>query len=617
MRAISTFLFVLLFTSSFAFAQDLRNETQRPTSFDNPFSVSGPTLEAPLATFYESFEGVTFPPAGWVKYNPDAGTGWTRITAGTTPLPGWTGGTATSAPVAGSGTGLAYATYTTGGATSNDQWLVTPQIMNVQSGDSLKFWIRVFSNLYADEVQVKISTTGNAIANFTTTVANLVYAAADTGWYSYAYKLGDFVPNGSNIYIAFREVIADNFNDGDAIFLDEVKIVQGVTPPVFFDNFDSYTVGNFVACSNPTGWTTWSNAPCGAEDALVSNEFAYSGTNSAKIITNDDLVKKFGTTAFTSGKYKISFRAYIPAGKAGYFNTLATFAGSNSSWGLDVYFNTTGVCSVFAGSTTAITSATYPIAAWFLVEHIVDLTANQSQLIVNGVSVHTWQWTLGSTGSGCPLTLDATDLFGATANDVMYVDNYTLENLTVVPVELTSFTATTNNRNVNLNWSTATEINNQGFEIERRLSEGQFITIGHVNGNGTTTERKEYSFTDAGVQSGSYAYRLKQIDFDGTFEYSSVVEIEVLGVNEFSLGQNYPNPFNPTTSISFSLAEPSFVKLAVFNLLGEEVQVLKNEYMNAGSFNVSFDASSLPSGMYLYKIESAQFTSVRKMMLMK
>ncbi len=190
-------------------------------------------------------------------------------------------------------------------------------------------------------------------------------------------------------------------------------------------------------------------------------------------------------------------------------------------------------------------------------------------------------------------------------------------NGTILPVELSSFSAQVSNGNVLLNWTTETEINNQGFEIERRLSEGQFITIGHVNGNGTTTERKEYSFTDAGIQSGSYAYRLKQIDFNGAYEYSNEIFVDVTAPLEFTLDQNYPNPFNPTTSINFSLAEPSFVKLAVFNLLGEEVQVLKNEYMNAGSFNVPFNAVSLPSGMYIYKIETAQYSSIRKMMLMK
>jgi len=390
-------------------------------------------------------------------------------------------------------------------------------------------------------------------------------------------------------------------------------VVPGVATS-FMEDFEAYTAGNMVACSNPTFWTTWSNAPCGSEDALVSSDFAYSGTKSAKIITNDDLVKDFGL-ALTSGKHRVSFRAYIPSGKAGYFNTLATYAGSNSTWGMECYFDANGGGRVLGGSATAV-AFTYPVAAWFLVETFVNLDLDQAQLVINGTAVHTWQWTKGASGTGAPLTLDANDFFGATANDIMYIDNYSLETGNALPVELTSFSANTQNSNVLLNWTTQTELNNQGFDIEKRSIDGQFFTIGHVNGNGTTSEAKNYSFTDSKVQTGKYYYRLKQIDFNGTFEYSNEILVEV-APNSFVLDQNYPNPFNPTTTISFGLAQPTFVKLAVYNLLGEQVQLLKNENMNAGSYTVSFDASSLPSGMYLYKIETAQFTNVRKMMLMK
>ncbi|HEX7357808.1 MAG TPA: hypothetical protein VF270_08890, partial [Ignavibacteriaceae bacterium] len=204
---------------------------------------------------------------------------------------------------------------------------------------------------------------------------------------------------------------------------------------IFTENFDSYTAGNQVACSNPSVWTTWSNAPCGSEDALVSNDFSHSVSNSAKIITNNDLVKKFGTTAFSSGKYKISFWAYIPATKAGYFNTLATFAGSNSSWGVEVYFDAGGAGRVLGGSSTA-TNFTWPVATWFLVENIVDLDADLAEVIINGTSVKTWQWTLGASGTGAPLTLDANDFFGATASDIMYIDDYTLTDMAAAPPPL-------------------------------------------------------------------------------------------------------------------------------------------------------------------------------------
>ena len=185
-----------------------------------------------------------------------------------------------------------------------------------------------------------------------------------------------------------------------------------------------------------------------------------------------------------------------------------------------------------------------------------------------------------------------------------------------IPVELTSFSASVNGTSVNLNWSTATEINNNGFEIQRNSGEG-FVTIGFVKGNGTTTEAKNYSYSDNNLVTGNYSYRLKQVDFNGTYEYSKVVEVEIVTSNNFELSQNYPNPFNPTTSIKFNLPEAGNVKLAVYNLLGQEVKTLVNGFRTAGAYTVNFDASNLSSGIYLYKIEMNNFTQVRKMTLLK
>ena len=395
-------------------------------------------------------------------------------------------------------------------------------------------------------------------------------------------------------------------------------------PNTFIDNFDSYTAGLLVACQNPVDWTTWSNAPCGPEDAEVSNAYAYSGTNSAKIVTNDDFVKPLGNK--TTGKWYMSFLYYIPATKSGYFNTMNVFTlPSTFTWGMDAYFDAGGagrLDTTGGGGVPANTvNFNYAVAQWNQVIVIVDLNTQVAEFWTgtnpqNLTQVAAWNWTQGGTK---PNSLAVNDFFGATATDEMYIDDYFFsdEMPVVVPVELTSFTANVNNGNVVLNWTTATELNNQGFEVERKTADGQYITIGHVQGNGTTTERKEYSFTDANAQIGSYSYRLKQVDFNGTFEYSNEIFVDVTAPLQFALDQNYPNPFNPTTTINFSIAEPSFVKLAVYNLLGEEVKVLKNENMSAGTFNVSFDAATLPSGMYLYKIETAQYSSVRKMMLMK
>lgn len=191
-----------------------------------------------------------------------------------------------------------------------------------------------------------------------------------------------------------------------------------------------------------------------------------------------------------------------------------------------------------------------------------------------------------------------------------------------VPVELASFTAKVNNNTVTLNWQTATETNNFGFEIERRNSanrnlQSNWEKIGFVEGNGTTTEISNYNFVDREINSGNYEYRLKQIDLDGSFEYSEVVAVQVSSKTEFVLSQNYPNPFNPTTTIQYSIPNSSNVKLIVYNALGETVKVLVNDYKDAGNYKINFNAESLPSGIYYYKIESGGFNSVKKMILLK
>jgi hypothetical protein len=220
---------------------------------------------------------------------------------------------------------------------------------------------------------------------------------------------------------------------------------------IFEENFDGYTSGGQIACQNPTEWTTWSNAPCGSEDAYVSSLYAHSGSNSGVIAQNNDLVKDFGT-AFTTGKYKISFWVYIPTGKAGYFNTLASFAGSTSSWGLEVYFNLGGAGSVNAGGTGA-TTFTWTENTWFLVENVVDLSYDWSEFWVDGNMIYEWQWTLGSNGVAIPNTLDANDFFGATANDQMFFDDYKVEELPELVLDPpTNLTATVTNNDVHLDW---------------------------------------------------------------------------------------------------------------------------------------------------------------------
>ena len=188
----------------------------------------------------------------------------------------------------------------------------------------------------------------------------------------------------------------------------------------------------------------------------------------------------------------------------------------------------------------------------------------------------------------------------------------------IVPVELTSFSASVAKGAVNLSWRTATEVNNMGFNVERSANKSDWTKIAFVQGNQTSTSPIVYSYIDKAVSNaGKYYYRLKQIDNNGSFKYSSIVEADVNSPSVFSLNQNYPNPFNPSTIISFSLPVASNVKLTVYNAIGQPVRVLENGFKNAGSYNLSFNASELSSGTYFYKIEAGQFSQIRKMMLIK
>ena len=188
-----------------------------------------------------------------------------------------------------------------------------------------------------------------------------------------------------------------------------------------------------------------------------------------------------------------------------------------------------------------------------------------------------------------------------------------------VPVELQSFSANVSGENVNLNWSTLTESNNFGFEVYRKnRNNGDYVLTGFVKGSGTSTEINHYSFIDKLLSEGSYNYKLVQIDFDGNRkDYSAeTVTVDIMPF-EFSLEQNYPNPFNLTTAISYQLSAVSNVTLKIFDVLGREVETLINANQTAGSYEVTFNAANLPSGVYFYKIEAGSFVSVKKLLLMK
>jgi photosystem II stability/assembly factor-like uncharacterized protein len=188
----------------------------------------------------------------------------------------------------------------------------------------------------------------------------------------------------------------------------------------------------------------------------------------------------------------------------------------------------------------------------------------------------------------------------------------------VVPVELNSFTANVNGNNVNLSWLTSTETNNKGFELYRKTEEGEWEQLSFIPGSGTTTEQKEYSYTDNDLASGTYNYKLVQIDYNGSKKTYNLADfVEIIPIYEFALHQNYPNPFNPTTTIKYSVKEAGTVTLKVYDILGKEITTLVNETKPPGEYTATFDASLLSSGIYFYTMQAGGFIATNKLLLLK
>ena len=233
---------------------------------------------------------------------------------------------------------------------------------------------------------------------------------------------------------------------------------------------------------------------------------------------------------------------------------------------------------------------------------------NGNYMVTSGTGVHILDGTSGN--------LISTPVSGVSGRFISDFDP------DILPVELTSFSAKTTESGITLSWQTATETNNSGFSIERGLNKNNFETIGFVTGFGTTSETQNYSFVDNNVAVGTYYYRLKQIDFDGSFEYSGTIEVDFTGPTKFSLLQNYPNPFNPTTTLQFTLPADASVMLNVYNLVGEKVAEVINEELAAGLHKIQFNGENLSSGLYLYKLnvfgkDGSNYSAVKKMTLLK
>ena len=500
--------------------------------------------------------------------------------------------------------------------------MATGMDLSTYLGAEVSFWAKYDIEQGFDYMYLQVSTNG------TTWITLEAFNEEGVPWTQYTYDLGGFVGN-SNVKIRFR-FFSDGGYEVDGMYIDDF-IVTGSTvdlspPLIVHDGPEFYegVIGDFTATTNISDisgiqsatlkYTVDGNGPLAvAPTSVVGDVYTFTipstvpgswieyyieSTDNQSNTTVDppvysyisgtyikyddptvDFVTNFGPL---TGQFGAAVRMTVPSGNPGNLVTAlirnyTDVNRPNSQMEFHVWADNFGIpgadlITPFLVTPEATTTNTSPMTR-------IDLRPYFTQL--SGLSGNFW------IGFMVPQdTVWITIKQPGTALRSFYNDGITwviytntdfhfrciLGDARNVPVELSAFSANVSNGNVVLNWTTESELNNQGFEVERRTAEGQFVTIGSVQGNGTTTERKQYSYTDAGVETGNYYYRLKQIDFGGAYEYSDEIFVDVTAPLEFALDQNYPNPFNPTTTINFSLAEPTFVKLAIYNLLGEEVR---------------------------------------------
>ena len=623
-------------------------------TYDNPQVVKGPVLDNPTSTLNESFEGGTFPPAGWTKLNPDGGTGWVKQPAGVSPIPGWNGGT-TTVPTGG-GTAAAFCTWNTGGASSNDQWLVTPQITNVQPNDSLSFWLLkpgYTSASYLDSIDVLISTTTPTVGAFTTVVQKISIPAAssDTVWKKYSYKLGDYVSAGSNIYIAWREHVTDNVNDGAAFLLDLVSVTVGGSPGL---------------CEIAGGWTTSGTYP----NMPAANYF------SAAAWLGDTLYVQSGGS---TGAGSTTIYRYTPGGSwsTGVACPIGKTGASMSAAGGKLY--------LIGGGTTTITTGTNSVHSYDPSTGAWTTVANLPAALSGHGSV-TWGdsviFVVGGPYTGSATNLDvhyyrvASNTWGTISNSLPSGQGRRTFGLGIAggnKIVMSSgfntvflkntYVGTIGSNASSINWTAGPDVptNWTGLSRPGATAYGDwFFLNGGEKGGSPTSDRYGdttyvydvninqwvYSFggmpyrrsnhfnqvtakcvndtvrifVSGGYGSVSGATPGAATDIFDVTGGSLIVGFEPLNTqipDKFSLSQNYPNPFNPTTKIKFEIPNQSFVVLKVYDITGREVANLVSGIRSAGIYETEFDGSKLSSGTYFYRIQAGDFIQVKKMVLVK
>lgn len=359
------------------------------------------------------------------------------------------------------------------------------------------------------------------------------------------------------------------------------------------------------------GGVNWTDYNVGA--SITSNGISFGDVNTGYICSSSGVVRKTTnagvnwallTTGTTQALLTVDFADVNTGYAAGNSGTIIKTTNGGTSWTLQTSGITDNINSIKMGSATRGMCA-----------------ANTGKILVTTDGGTTWGQQTSNVASNIALRggfiENGVNLFIIGQNGVILNSNDQ-----PLPVELSFFNSSISGRDVKLLWGTVSEVNNSGFAVERKNSNGLWSEIGFVTGNATTNQPHNYSYEDRNLSSGNYSYRLKQIDFNGNFEYKNLSNEVIIGLpRAFALEQNYPNPFNPSTLIKFQLAASGFVTLKVYDVNGREVKQLINELKEAGYYTEQFDAKSLPSGIYFARIdvnnESSVFSKTIKLILAK
>ncbi len=364
------------------------------------------------------------------------------------------------------------------------------------------------------------------------------------------------------------------------------------------------------------------------------------GLGTTLLSTGQDAYKPF-TTVQTSGSLYASFMVSVDSAKnsGDYFaaflpstNTtnffgrvyVKRFSSGNLAFGISK--TTSGSGGIFYGDSVYTTGVTYLLVVKYTF-NAVSTTDDEVSLIVLTSGVPSLE-PAPSVGPVTGTSTDPADLGrfalrqGSTSSSPsLKVDGITITNdwNSALPVEMSVFNSSVSGRNVSLFWSVNSEINNSGFEIERADNPNyEWKRICFIQGKGSTTFPQNYSFVDRSLNTGVYIYRLKQIDYSGTFQYYYLNSEVMIGIpNKYNLSQNYPNPFNPVTIINYDLPKANNVILSLYDITGREVLSVVNERQEAGYYSVMIDGTGLSSGAYFYTLRTNDFSSTKRMFLIK